>query len=497
MKKITNSSRNLRNFILPVAVIALLSLGFFGLLYLGDFIEIQSLTYLLSIYLTFLFLFILWSWWVISGSFFDPYILFILAAILFNGGLAILISLKVDLNIKNYSGTSSLQDILTPFSSNTIFEALLLVGIGLISFHIGALVSAVYSNKGVENPANSQESSNYSAIRRVGWTLLIISILPAIMIWKNVFEAVLTSGYTAVFTRNWATGIGATPRVLAFFLVPGSLFLLAGSRKNRVGILVSGLVILFYSFTMFFIGTRRLAIMPLIAYFWLWHTTIRPFSKKFLLISGLIALFIILPMVGASRQTIGENRLNISYFIGQLFSLDNPALSILSEMSNTIQTVAYTLVLVPSSRAFDLGLSYFYSILGVIPNLFWSVHPTSVHLLSDWLTWTINPAYALLGGGYGFSFIAEAYLNFGWIGMPIALSFIGFLYVKLIYWARNSNDPAKTTVVAIFLSSFLLFARGESALLLRDLIWYSIFPYILTKIRLKQPSVEMELEPDS
>jgi hypothetical protein len=88
---------------------------------------------------------------------------------------------------------------------------------------------------------------------------------------------------------------------------------------------------------------------------------------------------------------------------------------------------------------------------------------------------------AAAGGGLGYSFIAEAYLNFGWFGAPIWLAFIGYLLMRL-FMQSDTSDPARHAMVASFLSFFFVFTRGESAIVVRGLVWYACLPYLLAAI---------------
>lgn len=148
-------------------------------------------------------------------------------------------------------------------------------------------------------------------------------------------------------------------------------------------------------------------------------------------------------------------------------------------MGGSMQTVTYTIELVPGTRAYDMGDSYYYAALTAVPNLFWRVNPGVARgLLSDWLIREVDPYTASVGGGLGYSFIAEAYLNFGWWGVPLVLGLIGLLFGGLVLWAGRSGDIARLATVASFASFFLFFARGEAALVVRGLVWYAILPYL-------------------
>jgi len=90
----------------------------------------------------------------------------------------------------------------------------------------------------------------------------------------------------------------------------------------------------------------------------------------------------------------------------------------------------------------------------------------------------VDRVTALSGGGLGFSFIAEAYLNFGAFGGPVLLGFTGFALAWLFLKA-DGDDPAKHAFAASFLAFLFVFARGESAIVVRGLVWYAVIPYLI------------------
>ena len=223
--------------------------------------------------------------------------------------------------------------------------------------------------------------------------------------------------------------------------------------------------------------------MSLVALGWLWHTSIRPLPKLALLGSGALLLLVLAPMVAVVRNTSGDQRLSAETWITGFLTIKNPAIAIISEMGNTLEVSAYTLQLVPAVRAYDVGRSYFYAAFSLLPNIGWDIHPSVAHgLLGDWLVTTVQPMTAALGGGLGYSFIAEAFINFGWIASPLTLAVIGFALGKLFRWRETSPDPARTAAIATFLSFFLVYARGESASIIRGLFWYAFVPYLCVKL---------------
>lgn len=442
--------------------------------YLEFDFQAESLIYLMSVFLVVLFIWSVWSWKMLTKSLFDPYILFLVAATLFNGGHAFLEVFHL-----NEKGILDGR-----FSSEILIKTLFLVIVGLISFHLGGLVSVATTKRTLaKKNVTTNKAATTQRVRRVGWILLCISFIAVNLLLKDALLVVLSSGYGALYQREVATGFGATHRVLATFLVPGALFLLAGSKGRWTGIGASGLIIFGYSALQFFLGSRSSAVMPLIAYAWVWHRCIRPLPKVVLIGTGMVILLVVFPLIRVVRSIAGEERFSFSFLVNTFLSIDNPLVKIISEMGGSMMTVAHTIDLVPRVRDFDMGVGYLYALLTVIPNFFWDVHPTIARgLAGSWLTQTVAPALASRGRGYGFSFIAEAYLNFGWVGTFPTLGLIGFLIGKFVLWAQRSSEPAKMATIASFASFFLFYARGESGSIVRPLVWYALLPYLLVRL---------------
>ena len=407
------------------------------------------------------------SWYILTKSLFSPYILFFISALLFNGGQAILEIFN--LNEEGILGNK--------FSSETIFKTLLIIILSLASFHLGALISA--AKKKVTCFKLRHEKEHLSISRDtylIGWRLIAISSLPALVVLQKAISIVLSAGYFGLYEQDSSTSFDAAPTIIAEFLIPATLFLLAGSKDKPRDQVISVVIVIAYSAIKFFTGQRNEAIMPLIAFAWLWHHTIRPFPPTFLLGSGSVILFILIPLIGASRNS--KDRFSVDFLI-ETFSSHNPAIAAISEMGGSMMTVAHTIELVPSVRNFQMGAEYFYALLTLMPNLFWKVHPTVARGIPDkWLVWEVDTEFAARGGSFGFSFIAEAYLNFGWFGAPIALGMMGLIFAKFTLWAVRSGSPARMATVASFTSFILFFPRAESALMVRSLVWYSLLPYL-------------------
>ena len=413
----------------------------------------------------------LWSWKAVSGSLFDPYVVFLTAATLFNAGRALLATLP----------DGSLE---SPFPPSIALYGLYVVALSLCSFHLGGLL-AISSTGARPARARASFATSNATLRYVGGWLVLIAIVPMSILMKQAVAGVMRDGYgVALYTNEAATSFAATPSVLAAFLVPGAFLLLAGSAK-RVGLRVTTTIIVaVYSGSLLFIGWRAAAISVAIAYIWLWHRCVRAIPRTAILSLGAL-LLAIMPAIAAMRNLTGQDRISFDTFVQSV--QDAKAFSAIEEMGGIWETVGHTITLVPAERPYDYGASYGLSALTVLPNLFWEVHPALLYGSPEtWLVRRVAPWAAARGGGLGFSFIAEAYLNFGVAGCVLIIGALGFLLARAVRWAEGVGHPLAFALVASALAASVKYVRADSTELVRPLVWYAIGPYLLVLLLSKR-----------
>jgi oligosaccharide repeat unit polymerase len=425
--------------------------------------------YALSVALAGLLAWSIGSWKLAGRNLFDPYCIFLIAAFLFNAGHGLL----------EVIGSNDLGIVSGAFSESVVRQTLMVSFAGLAGLHLGALLAVSLGSDRVGQlrwPSEDREIW----VRRIGWVLLFIA-LPAAGIWlTQTLSIVSATGYASLYDRELGAGIAATPFVLSGLLVPAALFLTASSGRHKFDRRVATTVIVSLAIIQFYIGYRSTAAMPLIAWMWLHHKLVKPVRWSAILVWSLVLVFVVFPLVRETRNMSSDERSTESYW-STFASVDNPAISSVHEMGATMGTTAHTLTLVPSSRPFDNGVGYAYALLTLFPNLFWDIHPTIVRgTANDWLVRSINPWLAARGGAYGYSCIAEAYLNFGNAGVIPMLAIYGILLVALVIWGEKSGDPAKLAVVATILAFTLRFPRDELAGVIRPVVWYAVVPYLCT-----------------
>jgi oligosaccharide repeat unit polymerase len=424
-------------------------------------------TYVLSAGLTLFFVWALVSWRLAGRRLFDPYCLFLIAAFLFNAGHALL-------EVMDLNAAGLMNGI---FSEAIARETLVLSFAGLAALHFGALFTVSVRSRQIA-PLQWASPACETWVRRIGWIQLVVGAsASALWSWQAVRVAA-ASGYASLYERDLPAGVAATPFLLSGFLVPGALFLTVSGRRHQLDRRVSATAIVLLAAVQFYLGYRSTAAMPLIAWMWLSHRAVRPFKWPVLAGWAILLVFVVFPLVRETRNMSQAERSTSSY-LENFLRVDNPAISSVHEMGSTMATTAHTLTLVPASRPFDLGEGYAFALLSLFPNLFWDIHPTIVRgTANDWLVRSINPWLASRGGAYGYSCIAEAYLNFGKPGVPLMMCLYGLLFVTLVLWAEKSGDPAKLALAATVLAFVLRFARDELTGIIRPVVWYAVVPYL-------------------
>ena len=408
---------------------------------------------------------ILYSWARLVGSIVSPYWIFVVVAAMFNGGYALL-------EVFGWNPNGVLD---SRFSVVTTSSTILYATLSMMLLHCGALWRRMREREGVrEAPSEDLEK----AAVWLGLLLVLISAGPMYLQLRDDFGDVLTVGYMGLYQREMKTSLDAWQTLLGQFMLPGAFLLAAGSKQYRGIQRLSLILALIYALSYLFMGYRSAAGAAIAAYGWIWHTRIRKLPLYPSLAAGVLVVFVVFPMIRLHRLTMGEDRLSWNSFVGTLDNYDNPASASLSEMGGTMATLAYTMDLVPNDRDFEYGKSYAFAALTILPNVFGTARHPSVErgTASDWLVRTVSYNTAASGGGLGYSFIAESYLDFGWMGPPLVMILLGFGFAAAECFAARSASPAATSLMGVVLFFGLIYARSESTDIVRPIVWCGLMP---------------------
>ena len=166
----------------------------------------------------------------------------------------------------------------------------------------------------------------------------------------------------------------------------------------------------------------------------------------------------------------------------------NVAVAVLDEMGLSIAITAFSIDLVPEQYNFQWGMSYGRAVLLAIPGMGGILnsedHPV---MLADWLIREVDPVAAANNGGLGFSFIAEAYLNYGLFGGPVACLVIGMLIAYLLF---RGNDALSVAFIGCILLCLPLWSRAESGVIVRCIVWQCLLPVAAVRYEITRAKLE-------
>jgi hypothetical protein len=432
----------------------------------------QDSAHFFSILLVALVAWMTWSWVAATGSLFDPYGLFMLSAIAFNAGQAILFAIGLlDQGVFIYGFAT---DILA-FPSDVLLTSVAMVAAGLAALHLGACAALAFG-RATDSPELNCAPGSGASLRIVGGLLVAVALPFALIAFGQDLSAVQSAGYIGLYagrTSHQSLDPSALPHILAPFLIPGSFFLLAGSQRRQSLVAISAAVIAAETAANLLLGNRGPALMPALAWLLLFSQTVHPVKPQVLIPAALFVLVVLIPVIAVTREKSGTGP---SDYVTALTSVNTPLLAGVREMGNSMTTIEYSVMFIPSTREFDGGSGYALALLDALPNIFGTAaHPAAHSDYDAWLIATVSPAQAANGSGLGYSFIAETYANFGYPG-PWILIVLGFGLVKIASWAAGRPTNIAKAAVAIGLAFVLILPREDAFAVVRPLVWYTLIP---------------------
>ena len=399
------------------------------------------------------------SCYMVCREIYHPYFLFLLSALLFNGGQIILTGM----------GIEAVGLVFNQFSSATVLQTIILILESLIMLHMGVLL--FLSGHSESDQPLYDEKLTLSAARNTGYALIITTAIPYLALIVRQLSA-SAEGYAGLYTID-DSPLLSLESVASNLFLSGILFSLAGTRPGQKPQRWLLALSAFDISASLFVGTRARAMMFACALLFVWTRRIGRIPKA--LTAGIVGCALItVPAVSVMRDLPIADRLSPAAVMNNLPENTNPAIAVLSEMGLSFLTTAYTIDLVPKERPYEWGMSYVRAILFTTPGLGRLLKTDDKPIvLALWLIAQIDPINAMNNGGYGFSFIAEAYLNFGSIGGPIACLALGLL---VAYLSFRKNDALSVAFVGCSLLVMPFFSRGESISAFRSIVYQCIVP---------------------
>ena len=405
------------------------------------------------------------SWRVASGTLFHPYALFLVSLSAFHAG-QVCVS-RLDPAVPMLKGA---------YTAAELAAALYFVTLCLLGLHAGALAGLLHSARRAGRPLPRWPELE-PELRLVGWVLIAISFLPLMFYLKDCLVEARRSGYhTMMMVKNATatTGAGAIGKRLMMFFVPAALMVIAATRDRRrernlaAGLLAGTLVILLLT------GWRSVSFGPALGLLWLWHHAHGRLRLGRWALLGAVLVLVVFPAIGILR---GLASVGVAVSPKMLANLASPVRFLLAQVGENLINVVQTMELVPAHRPHLWGAGYLWSLLIVFPNWTGGVHPAQQAVAFEAYTQsTLRPFFYAQGLGNGYSVLAEAYFNFGWIGAPLFLAFCGWLLVRVVAWAELAGNTLGLAAVSATMYQLLLLPRAQFSDLVRGVSWFVGLP---------------------
>ena len=211
------------------------------------------------------------------------------------------------------------------------------------------------------------------------------------------------------------------------------------------------------------------------------------FNKKRLLVVLISIPFVLIGFLAISYIRQGDS----FHSAGFLHSL----VTILGQQGGSVGIIGYEKVYgsqMPQTFPFSLGFivdffknSFLVRPLGLFDYYAPQTEGLAMHGLSfgSTLTYLVMPQYYFSGGGLGSCYIAEAYHDFGYIGLFIVNVFYGFIFNV---FNRNLSSVWLVFAGLMVVENILIVPRGNSLDFLRCFFSYTLLIYLYFMYRYKQ-----------
>lgn len=357
------------------------------------------------------------------------------------------------------------RDVLESHSAKTVYEGLRYSLLCLDCFILSVIFFAKNVRKQLSSKKRLDKSSQLYGIAKI---FAVVSCVPFLM--KNLFRIIisLTFGYVGVYSISHPLFSHPLLLFVADWFEPAIIALLISTRGERRHKFYQ-IILVLCALAKMIIGGRSIAlviIMVLILDFYSTKSKKMRIKDVLLVLSCTILLMLILNVVQSIRSEGNKNLQMVYEAINGEIKSGGFITDIFAEFGWSISPLLYTMEAIPYKTMYRYGATYWYSLLGLIPNLgFWSIHPAKVNAsLADWLDGVLNTT-----SQPGYSFIAETYINFAFYGCILFILF-GFLISKcqkVLSSNQKKTAMSEFLVYAVIYIGLVEFSRGCFLNLLR------------------------------
>ena len=327
------------------------------------------------------------------------------------------------------------------------------------------LTQFVRLHRALPAPAARQPARRDRQLFRIGMTGCAVLVAAALWDLRTIgISTFLTLAYNSDLyqtadLRIYKTALSMTGTMILIALTGTST-----RSQRRIALFAAGALVAYLAM----VGDRGYAFMFTLAFAFAWRSLGYAISRRTLVAAALCCV-IAAPTIRLARALEASER---SF---QETLKDADYLGTLEEMGSSFKTLAGTVTLVPEEQPYRLGGSYVAAASYVLPNLgselgrgFKRLEQLDPAL---WITAVMEPATYAVGGGLGYSAIAEPYLNFGFVGVAVFFAIAGALLAASDVRVPGTATGMTIAVRAVVLYPLLVTARNDMTNFVRPAMW--------------------------
>lgn len=206
-------------------------------------------------------------------------------------------------------------------------------------------------------------------------------------------------------------------------------------------------------------GRRRFALetgMGLIA---LQHFTVKPIRLRTVLF-GLALVVPLFTVIGQARSALAQGWDGMRTYALYEFSSDQ-WLHALDDFHTVPLSLVTTTNFIPEREPYRLGKTYLQAFEVLIPL---KLYPNRPLTPAQWMVWSSEDSFAAAGGGRSFSHIAEAYMNFSYLGVFLFCFLQAILVKTAVEYRRDApNSATRALLYVCGLTTVITLVRGDFA----------------------------------
>ncbi|MBE6109021.1 MAG: O-antigen polysaccharide polymerase Wzy [Erysipelotrichaceae bacterium] len=359
---------------------------------------------------------------------------------------------------------------------NLLAENMLLVSlIVLLTFYV---IFNSFSRKKTVNTMRSDYSSmNYRMIREVSRFFFMVTFLFSLVTLLDIVIYVLRNGYLSYYTSYTSSVPYVIKKIGEMSPICYWVFLATMPEKKE-----TDRVTLFYIFYLFStLGTGKrfpfVAGLLTILVYYLSRNRINNEKKEVwfgrrhmrFMVMAVPLMMLLLFMIGQVRTTIGGGTYNIGSFVTDFIYDQGSSINFIKRM---VKFNDY----LPRNKMYLFGSTYEKLTGNVIFRLMGATQykgNTAMHALQGYslqhaLSYITMGSYYLAGHGIGSCYIAEAYHDYGYIGIILVNIVYAFIFSKVFDFRKKNVWSCSITLIILY--SLLLAPRGSADGFIIDII---------------------------